>query len=185
MIHSFCCPAHSNPCLRMGRGRRSRPVALSIPRVLLLLAEGRRGHGNATAVRSQSEPAADGDCRAANNVPCVYERARPRGALPLCRRLGRRRAAARRLASCSTAGPGGRFPRVKSTSRPEEMELADFETSSWELVASCKSATQEKKCLMGHFALPLVNEKTRIENSPHANGPFSMAFWSYGALEAQ
>ena len=38
-----------------------------------------------------------------------------------------------------------------------------------------------KKCLMGHFALPLVNEKTRIENSPHANGPFSMAFWSWTA----
>ena len=38
----------------------------------------------------------------------------------------------------STAGPAGRFLELKSTSRPEEMELADFETSSWELVTSCK-----------------------------------------------
>ena len=49
-------------------GRRSRPFALSIPRVLL--AEDRRGHGNATAVRSQSEPVADEDRRAANEASC-------------------------------------------------------------------------------------------------------------------
>ena len=83
-IRSFCRPSHTNPRLCMGKGRRSRPFALSIPRVLL--AEGRRGHGNATAVRSQSEPAADEDRRAANNAFCVCEGARPRGALPLCRR---------------------------------------------------------------------------------------------------
>ena len=80
----LCCPSHTNPRLCMGKGRRSRPFALSIPRVLL--AEGRRGHGNATAVRSQSEPAADEDRRAANNAFCVCGGARPRGALPLCRR---------------------------------------------------------------------------------------------------
>ena len=34
---------------------------------------------------------------------------------------------------------------------------------------------------MRQFALPLVKEKTRIENPRHAHGPFSLAIWSWTA----
>ena len=115
LIYSFCCPAHSNPCLRMGRGRRSRPFALSIPRVLL--AEGRRGHGNATAVRSQSEPAADEDRRAANNIFVCVEGHAPAARFLCVAALGRRQAAARQLASCSTRAPRS-VPVPRSAGRP-------------------------------------------------------------------
>ena len=127
-VRSFC-PSHTNPRLCMGKGRRSRPFALSIPRVLL--AEGRRGHGNATAVRSQSEPAADEDRRAANNAFCVCEGARPRGALPLCRRtrsppgrspptrlvLPARRAPCRCRARRADRASGGGEPRIGAASQ--------------------------------------------------------------------
>ena len=53
---------------RVGAWARGDARSLSPSPSRVLLAEGRRGHGNATAVRSQSEPAADEDRRAANDV---------------------------------------------------------------------------------------------------------------------
>ena len=41
-------------------------------------------------------------------------------------------------ARANTAGPAGRLHELKTVSRQEKTELADFETSSWELVTSCK-----------------------------------------------
>ena len=86
-------------------GRRQRTRTLFRPHWRSRLADGRRGHGNATP-SGRSRSLAGLRSQGSERRVLVCERTRLRRALPLCRRTRSPRArAARQLTSCSTRAP--------------------------------------------------------------------------------